>query len=336
MRANRKGGALLGEGGFGMVYDSLDDIGKITKVAKHKPSGGSNGSSGNVALQLDDVVFKLVPEAEERSREEDGIRAVYDAVSGNKNAIEDVTCLHPTIRAVTNESGDEFFVLRRFQSTLQDVLFTKIRGNSYKREWEPNTTLTAKDAREIIHNTIASALALLAMMHQSGYIHADVKLDNILARRHSGWHVVLGDYGQVTAISSEEMFIEDGMFFGMCDYMPPFCHGYVWQRTYMQHMNALFVGANNQRSKHPRAGVGIEFFESVLKTYPNIPLEEHRAKKIDLHPLGIVLLQLLERFGSELSQTTSHGMLEFAMQLMVHENENAASLLMSWLDLCVA
>lgn len=331
MLAYRKGGALLGEGGFGLVYDSLDDIGKITKVLRHK---------GNAALPLDGVVFKLVQETEERAREEEGIRSVYDAVSGKKNAIEDVTCLHPTIRAVTNESGDEFFVLRRFQATLQDVLFTTDGGNTYKREWKPNTILTANDAREIIHNTIAASLALLAMIHQNGHIHADVKLDNLLAaRRHSEWHVVLGDYGQVATISTnkDDMFLDDGTFFGMCDYMPPFCHGGgVWRRTYIQHMNALFVGANTERSKHPRAGVGLEFFEAVLETYPNIPIEEHRETKIDLHPLGIVLLQLVERFRSELTQTASYNMLAFAMQLMVHGNDDAASLLMSWLDLCAA
>ena len=138
-----------------------------------------------------------------------------------------------------------------------------------------------------------------------------------------------------TIVSSYELFMDDATFIGMCDYMPPFCHGGNWRATYMQRMKALFVGDyNNQRSKHPRTGLPADFFEDVLASYPDAPVEEQRTQKIDLHPMGIILLQLAMRFGLEADVLSL--LQDFAARLMSHGNDDAHDLMISWLDICGA
>lgn len=320
MRPLHRGGKVIGSGGYGDVYDSISDLGEIKRVVKYD----AKNTSSNVSKEkLANLVFKDFFESRDYYEEVDNNALIHQWLS--PGLIVKLTHLHPLYRSVHNVS-DSFVVYRRMKNNLEDEIF-KPKGDGYLRTFSYDYKLP----RAILNNAINNALDLLIVIHKNNYLHRDVKLDNFLIDENN--NIILADYGLLKPISEEQI---DYMthFEGMCDYMPPFCHfsGFgddkKTRENYAIRMQSLFFNINTP-SKHPtvvllkRKSTNVQSTNNVtnsqkrlvssqiLDTYKDGDINKY---KIDLHPLGIVILQLVK--VTYMTQDLKNLYIEFALKLM--------------------
>ena len=167
-------------------------------------------------------------------------------------------------------------------------------------------------------NFIHNALTLINILHKKNLLHMDIKLDNFLVRDDKC--VVLADYGQLTHLQDVHINYNE-QFIGMEDYMPPFCHftGIHDARTnYKQRMRHIFF-THAKATKHPRAYHTnanvvdvVDVVDAICSSYPD---DLTNAKfKIDLHPLGLVILQVLNKVN--ITDNIRQQYYDFAIELM--------------------
>lgn len=325
-----RGGKQIGHGGFGDVFDSIDDIGgskNVNHLINYNPSPTNVDHIMNIkddigenihafVYKANSHVFKLFPEGKDFWTELENNTFVrnwimqQDDKKGMNEAqkmeeIKRLTHLHPTVAAISMRT-DDFVVYRHMkQGDIQSCFFltaTTTQTSKYVKEftYEPN-----KINKDLLDKIIKNALDLLAIIHAQGYLHFDIKLDNFLVEE-THKDIVLADYGLLTKMSDIETPVDKHNFMGLVDYMPPFCH-YTGIKdpgeNYAARMNHIFFGTiDNPKTKHPKLYVqqgGLsDFIAEILESYYYPKTLQSRTKKenlakIDLHPLGIVILQLL-------------------------------------------
>ena len=309
------GGEVIGEGAFGSVFDSIDDIGTIDEIV-YFPKTKSKITSPNIHKNH---IFKLIDYPDERLIEIKNQKKLF--IFFKNDNINTLTCIDNHISSIKNDSGDEFIVYRKFSSNLQTYLYSSTGG--YQKVYKRNKVNSRDPIKFIIH-VISNILAFLQVIHSHGYIHKDIKLDNILINNEQ--EVVVGDYGLLTKASKEKTNGKK-VFTGIPDFMPPFCHfeknNKSYNDNYINRMNCFFVPKDDEQSKYPRTYVSTKFFQQVNDTYKMESNKSSTTKhssidisnlafKIDLHPTGIILLQLLHFFEISID----HYLYKFAKKLM--------------------
>lgn len=289
------GGSLIGHGAFGEVYDSISDIGKIIKYntfGNHTTSHNKTitKNAKGVTEDLGSCIFKLVFYNEEREREKENNALLRKMFNGKE--LRTLTCLHKDLISVQTVS-DEFIVYQKFDNNLQNILYTAEGG--YQKIWK-RTNFSSND--DFIVDVVKSCLLFCNKLHKFGCIHKDIKLDNLL---YKDGKVVVADYGLVTKVEDDDTS-SNSPFSGMYDYMPPFCHyennGNDDITNYTKRMVYFFVMDNKKdvSRKHPSTSVSAAFFEGVAETYRGV--DKPNKFKMDMHPIGIILLQLVHRLDS--------------------------------------
>lgn len=310
-----KGGKLIGEGAFGEVYDNLiDDIGPIESLDVIKYNGLANTFYINDLKE--NCIFKLVFYRNERDQEMQSMKTLHELFFNNKF---EKHCLHNEVLAIKNDC-DTFLVYQKFENNLQKHLFQSV-GDGYLKEWgQTNIVCDTK----LIEICVENALNMLEILHSNDLVHKDIKLDNFLIRKND---VILADYGLVSKLSDFD--IGWGVpFQGLVDFTPPFCHGDEDDskekaiEKYTKRMNALFSHKSlNEKSKYPRSLVGSDFFYDVAISYNIQTIDVHNnvdmKKKIDMHALGIVILQLVARCENK----NNEALVSFAKKLMLYNTK---------------
>lgn len=278
------GGELLGKGGFGEVYSSVEDIGALTHVRGFDKTNAKDST-------LNNCVFKLVHESKDLYTELENNAKVHELFAKAKKS--HLTSLHPSVASV-DTSADELIVYRRFDGDLESTLF--VSEETYTREWKAKPVQMSNPTM-FVRDCILRMLEFCAVLHANGYIHKDIKADNVLVALQPKPHVVIGDYGFMMPMTEDNSSTQT-LFEGMPDYMPPFCHFLGNKRpvieNYIKASRSRFLKSEQGRSKHPP--INVDVFEEVAKTYADSKESRYAKEKIDLHATGIVLLQLLARF----------------------------------------
>ena len=322
------GGELVGHGGFGQVYDNITDIVSDNDYIINK-FGGEICKLENCEKLIENCVFKSFEYQKALEEEKKNNEIVYKKM----NNAETMTPFNNDICSIyANSTNEEFLVYKKFQNNLQNYLFQS--SIQYQREWKLNENIYPKvKSIEFIKHVIVQVLTVCAELHTHNppIIHSDIKLDNILIKideKSNSYSVVLADFGIMRKCSSN--FTETLLttsFEGMVDYMPPFCHFMDNKNSlkdnYCKKMNCIFK-TNLNKSKHPPIKSDINF-EDVVNTYD---LETDQKKKqeitnnvfqIDLHPIGIIILQLIKAFNIDVDKSE---LSEFAQYLMINKFEN--------------
>jgi hypothetical protein len=165
-------GELLGSGGFGAVYQEAKNPGLVIKTAK--PGLLKNQTSG--VFFEKSVLGKLLGQ----NGDARGVPQIVD--SGR---------LPDTILA-----NDYFIVLPKFDYSLESLV-APLRGT--------NKSLAATVGIAFINNVASWVLGALSYINEKGYIHLDVKPDNIMTRNNR-WYLI--DYGLAFAFSGKETVID--------------------------------------------------------------------------------------------------------------------------------
>lgn len=317
------GGDLIGQGEFGEVYSDVSDVSDVSITIESYTKDSIELSKDRYSTELENCVFKLLQYQTDRVAEKANNQTLYQLLRGN---VTEVTSLHHSILSVRNAS-DEFLVYRKMQKNLQDYLY--MSDDKYLKEWRASGIFVDT---AFINNVMKQALQLCSTLHTNNFLHRDIKLDNFLVdATRTPTHVVLSDYGMMMSRSADRTNAESE-FLGMPDYMPPFCHyldnGWSYLDNYTKRMNAIFFVEDGRPSKHPRAYPVDRIVDEVVETYknPNPP----NQFKIDLHPLGIVLLQLCKRANSLTPEQLEY-YVDFAKTLMSYDGfQNAIDALKNW------
>ena len=312
------GGDMIAEGAFGSIYDDIKDIGDITKIVKHDGEPIEEVAIDKTVKR----VFKLIEYPQERRKEIANVNILFELFKNNKKL--GLTCLDLEISHIKNDNRDEFIVYRKFDTDLQRFLYKSEGG--YEKTYTKNTENKALvvDPKSFIKQIMEQILSLCAALHEKGYIHKDIKLDNILitAKEKNNIEIVLGDYGLISLkVDEPSDYDVDNVFQGMPDYMPPFCHfednNHRASDNYLNRMDSMFVTKTKPivtKSKHPRTSQNKDFFQNINKSYypsSSNANNANNANKIDLHPIGIIMLQLLHYFD-----LADFNLIEFAKNLM--------------------
>jgi serine/threonine protein kinase len=328
------GGNAIGSGGFGEIFDSITDITNATisddMVKMYEPN-----EHGFSFESLKSIVFKQLDDDKEYYEEEANNTIVRKHVKPLT-----LTSLHETVKSVMFKQFDGVLVYSKFDNNLENFLYTRRGGRS--AEWKRNTIHLKP--HDFIKNVMSQLLKFCVCIHKINYIHSDIKLDNILVRN-SGNDIVLADYGLLTNIDDRRrlpIFDDEHLFYGMVDYMPPFCHfvGLKDQDVlcdYGKRMKYIFQSFKDSLTNHPPVQVEPvgeqvkdEFFSSIALTYKKYgspeEIDQSNKFKIDLHPIGIILLQLLYFFKGhqDLNYIEWHAI---AMKLLENNNETATKIL---------
>lgn len=326
----QQGGKVIGSGGFGDVYDDVDDIGPVDSITYYDSTKTKSSYSQKSSKNLfENVVFKVIEYDSALKTEKINNKIIYKLFKDiNKLSL---TSLHNRILSVWNRY-DEIVVYRKMKTSLVSYLYTpsKDTEKSYYKIWVPTKTSHDNNPEEFIYTTINNILRFCKTIHENNMIHKDIKIDNILIG-HDNNDIVLADYGLLLPIEKDDTTPYDN-FFGMSDYMPPFCH-YVdndrpYNENYKKRMLAIFFGNPEVASSQPRGSQLIteKHIDDIINSYDDKNLNKF---KIDLHPIGIVLLQLCHRFKIEDDKYIS-----FALKLMTNNTHggfiNAKDAYESW------
>lgn len=324
------GGELIGSGQFGNVYDEVSDICIDCKPQILCYDGEQGCTDQDINGKC---VFKLFEENKEKEIEKANNQLIHRFISmSDPLQVVRLTSLQPSIKSVKYNS-DEFLVYRKMDTNLLKYLF-EYDEDAYLKEWKYSKAVVD---HEFINNVMTQALSLCSILHEKGYIHRDIKLDNFLISN-SEKRIVLADYGMLCKVTDDKT-ASNVEFEGMTDFMPPFCHyngnNQTSEANYAKSVAFLFFG-DDDRSKHPYAMLADRdnkavFLNEVVKSYTESSDKDNNVKyKLDLHPLGIVLLQLLKR--AHITDNDSYYM--FARKLMMHESvggyRNAITALEAW------
>jgi serine/threonine protein kinase len=281
-----RGGQLLGEGGFGEVYTSVSDVGELETI--HDFAKATLAKDPN---SLNNCVFKLIPEYKERDEELQNNIKIHDIFKAEGKL--NLTSLHPEISSVDTDM-DTLLVYPRFEGDLQSALFQS--DKAYEKVWTPKLSATPANPLQFTIDAAKSMLTFCDIIHRNNLLHKDIKLDNVFTNLTEG-RVVVADYGMMTA-KSDDTTSPTTDFYGNMDYMPPFCHFVANNKTpydnYLRGNRSRFLTNTNGRSKYP--SVGTDVFEEIVATYQQASPNTFQKEKMDLHPIGIIILQLLTRF----------------------------------------
>lgn len=352
-----KGGKKIGSGGFGDVFDSCDDIeemddckNQITDLQflKYRKITPDVFSDDNKYLQFSyckfdneemlqkkeiegDIVFKQINECKEYKNEEINNNLIWNLFESN---IASMTSLHPEIKSIQWNKYEGVLVYSKFDNNLQSFLYSQKRSYE-KTEWTKNE-VDISDPKKFIINIITQILTFLKQLadnqYKTQFIHSDIKLDNILIKKiNDDYQVVLADYGLIKKDNEFPYFSPNEHFLGLSDYMPPFCH-YIERgdinpiTNYVSRMNFMF------KEKIRHAPIFIKsaesFFENIADTYRNNHVcSQENILKIDLHPTGIILLQLLYFFSENLDQDQIDKLYKIALNCMNNNKFLASDIL---------
>jgi serine/threonine protein kinase len=292
-----KAGAVIGEGSFGEVFDDIKDLDNPLEYYDY------NLSNHEVIIDSDifhNKVFKYINYQKELENELDNMLIV------RKNVDINLTCLDDEIYYILTDDDTKVPVYTKQDNNLQNYLYNS-KGSYYK-------TWTTTDIKIInIDKSIQNILSFCKSLHEEKYIHKDLKLDNIFIKNDI---CIVGDYGLIT--KNEDDIGINKVFMGMVDYMPPFCHftegiNSSPYDSYKKRMKSLFTGdLNSKRSQAPIKQMNEDFFDKICETYKNNNIIN--KYKIDLHPIGIMILQLLYRFDLDDKKLE-----DFAIKLMSND-----------------
>lgn len=348
-----RGGNLLGKGGFGNVYDDINDIFAEIDIEEHEitpnmihmytkeesskrsssKSSNSNSlskstnttSSSNKRLINKSMVFKYLFETDKIS-EEDNNNIVWNIVQPS------LTSLHKCVKSIDIPTINTILVFSKFDCNLEEFLYEKKdSGEAWKKK--PFNLLNSND---FIMKVMSQLLKFCKCIHEHKFVHYDVKLDNILMKE-NGNKIVLADYGLLQNINSIKEFQDDPdeHFMGMINYMPPFCQ-YIGNKNdvlvdYSKRMNTLF---NSKHSRHPQVWIPEnekkDFFKQIAESYKiKGVIDQSNKFKIDLHPIGIILLQLLFYFQDDRKNQENDFMKWYgiAKDLLLNNNKTAEYIL---------
>jgi len=312
------GGKVIGSGGFGDVYDDVDDIGPIDSITYYdstkSKSSFSQKSSKNI---FENTVFKMIEYESALKSEKTNNRIIYKLFKDiNKLSL---TSLHNRILSVWNRY-DEILVYRKLKTNLVNYLYTpsKDTEKSYYKIFLPTKSDYDNNPEEFIYITINNILKFCKNIHENKMIHKDIKIDNILIGDNIN-DIVLADYGLLISVDEDKTIPYDS-FQGMSDYMPPFCH-YVdndkpYYDNYKKRMLFIFFRSPDIASSQPKGSQIIteKHIDDIINSYDDKNLNKY---KIDLHPIGIVLLQLCHRFN-----ISDDKYISFALKLMMNSSNN--------------
>lgn len=335
------GGQLIGEGGFGEIFDEVSDLDSpVTAVTFYDQL--SEGDCRDIDKDtFDALVFKSIVEPQELTKELENNMKLHKLF--DKADLERLTCLDPCKASVTGHYT--YIVYRHFEGDLQNYLFGRVKSG-YK-EWNHDKAhqRLIEDgcgALAFIHVIVKAALEFCSPLHKSGLIHKDLKLDNFLLNGPSesskSYKAVVCDYGMIGQIKDESR----KAFRGMINFMPPFCHlGGNFRSKYLGYMEGICAGSDE--SEHARTSMDLKFFTDISDSYAaeRATASKQDVFKLDLHPIGVIILQLVHFFG--ISGEGFEGYTTFAKKLMMssvrrqgEQNDdkvgylNAAEALASW------
>jgi serine/threonine protein kinase len=347
-----KGGNLIGKGGFGNVYDNINDIftdpeldiqkreitpdmiNMYTKesIKSNKSSSSINSiTSSKQKLINNSMVFKYIFESDKIS-EEDNNDLVWNIVKPS------LTSLHRYVKSINIPKINTILVFSKFDCNLEEFLYEK-KGSGEKHIWKKKP-FNSIDSYHFISKVMFQLLNFCKCIHKHKFVHYDIKLDNVLVNKNEN-NIVLADYGLLQSIDDIKEFQDDPdeHFMGMINYMPPFCqyNGNKHDVTidYTSRMNALFNSYNNKTSRHPQIWIPENeqgtFFKQIAESYKIKGLIDQSNKfKIDLHPIGIILLQLLFYFRDENVKDQENDFMIWygiAKELLMNNKETAVSIL---------
>lgn len=113
---------------------------------------------------------------------------------------------HPNVVPVFDQGEDEGRVF---------LAMELIEGRTAREVVDAEGALTPRAALDLME----SVLTGLAVAHEAGYIHRDVKPENILIADHGP--VKVADFGLARAVTSQSTTADDGVLFGTVAYLSP-------------------------------------------------------------------------------------------------------------------
>lgn len=297
-----KAGAIIGEGSFGEVFDDIEDLDNPLEYYDYKLKSYNINDNREI---FQSKVFKYINYQQELENELNNMLIVQ------KNIDIDLTCLDDKIYYILTDDDTKIPVYKKLDNNLQNYLYTS-KGNHYKT-WQ----MTDNNLIDI-KKSISNILDFCKSLHKKNYIHKDLKLDNIFIKDNIA---IVGDYGLIT--DNEDDIGINKVFMGMVDYMPPFCHftkGIINSSpydSYKKRMESLFTGnLDGKRSQPPIKKMDKGFFDKICESYKHNTINKY---KIDLHPIGIMILQLLYRFD-----LNDNNLENFAIQLISNNGFESA------------
>lgn len=268
----RKGGALLGEGSFGCVYDKANvNIG----VNKFVPFDDS--THGYEDLNKDNTAVKLMTDKKLFDKEVNDIKELL-IPAGNimpkyYGYIENLKIPMPNATCKKNGNPLQAIVMQKCVQTFDQVASL------------PNFVELIKDF-----------ISRLNMLHDAGYLHCDIKPDNIM---YDGTKLVLIDWGFATKIDEAVKSAKiDCSPYYMCPLL--FLREGARMNSYIQFISELtWYNELNKNYTYK----GYKNFNEYLSAYDNkygdcffnIELKKKFYRSIDKYSLFVSLLSIKEK-----------------------------------------
>lgn len=328
----KKGGGEIGLGGFGTIYDDIGDI--TVKEIKNDMIQMYTSICSRVSFEAikGSIVFKqfneMYPDYYEEEAKNEIVRNIVKPLN--------LTSLHEMVKSIKISKCESVIVYQKFDDNLEHFLYNQ-NDSGTQQKWVRNPNIIV-DPNDFISLMMSQLLNFCICIHDQGYIHSDIKLDNILVR--NKYDIVLADYGLLTKMDSINDFNHENLFDRMFDYMPPFCqyNGNNSDVTtdYIKRMNCIFISSckgSCKATKHPPVLIPDnnenEFFRKIAASYKiNEVLDQSKKIKIDLHPIGIILLQVLYFFKDKIGNNTTKAFWQdIAMKLLNNNDATAKSIL---------
>lgn len=341
MTTTTRGGKILGRGQNNNVIFTADDLVSvypgashavlesefdvsvtktIATVAKDDDKNGDTGDTGDKG----EIVFKFVCSPYQMQEEIHANRVIRQVFSAA--GLLHATIIHPLFDTASVVNGDRAIGKCVVYARQQGHLMTN-KSNKTKKTKKHMDHGSASWFRTTVE-VARAVLVFLSVLHRSGFLHLDVKPENILLskkKKNATTTAFLGDYGTVSPMSyvADNIVKNGSLTLGTFGYMSPILldsddDNDVYGRvSRIAKLGPAALSPKTRRRKEKdreRRGSWEEdddnddevLWDHHFETQRRLVLASGDLSKIDLHSLGFVLYDAVATHVSSSSSPSSH------------------------------